>query len=234
VYKRQEQGDVVRVELLDGSGQIIDAPVRSIITSYLGLSAYADITALNRLVGDDDVVDGVHFDYDPMHEEALFAAIKAMPSAAAIALRRVSLENFHETLAQNLVIMTPVYLVLAGVIAFGVVYSTARIRLSERGRELASLRVLGFTRGEVAWVLFGELIVIIAASVPIGWLIGYGLTYAIVSALGGEQYDVPFVIEPDTYAMSALAVTVAAAISAMIVNRRIAGLDMIQVLKTRE
>lgn len=229
-----EVGDRVEVELLDGSGLIVEAPVRSIIQGYLSFAAYMDFSALNRLVRDDLVVSGVHVAYDPVHEAELFKQIKDLPNASAIALQRTSLRIFRETLAKNLLISTTVYLVMAGLIAFGVVYNSARIRLSERARELASLRVLGFTRGEVSWVLFGEFLIITLVSIPIGWAIGYVLTNALVRALESELYRVPFIVDAGTFASAGLVVLGVALISAWIVHRRVVDLDLIGVLKTRE
>jgi putative ABC transport system permease protein len=127
-----------------------------------------------------------------------------------------------------------VYVGLAAIIAIGVVYSFARISLSEQGRELASLRVLGFTRAEVAGVVHAELAAIVILAQPLGWAIGYGLALAMVLAFSSDLYRVPFVVGPDVYAKATLAVAGAAVASAWLVRLRIDRLDLIAVLKTRE
>jgi putative ABC transport system permease protein len=116
----------------------------------------------------------------------------------------------------------------------GVVYNFSRIALSEQGRELASLRVLGFTNREVAGVLFGELAAIVLLAQPLGWLIGYGIGLAMVAAFSSDFYRVPFVIEREVYAIASLVVLAAALVSALAIRGRINNLDMIEVLKTRE
>lgn len=164
----------------------------------------------------------------------LYPAIKQTPSIGTIALQSVSREKFRETIEENIVIMTTVYVAIAVIVAFGVVYNSARIQLSERARELASLRVLGFTRGEVSQVLLIELLVIALVSQPLGWVIGYGFAWAVVAGFESDLYSIPFVVNPRTFAFASLVVLSAAAASALIVRRRVDRLDLIRVLKTRE
>jgi putative ABC transport system permease protein len=130
--------------------------------------------------------------------------------------------------------MTFTYVALAVIVTFGVVYNSARIQLSERGRELASLRILGFTRGEASWILLGEIAILVVLAIPLGWALGYGLAALVAHNLDTELYRVPFIIERATYAKAAAAVIAAAAVSALLVRRRIDNLDLIAVLKTRE
>jgi putative ABC transport system permease protein len=146
----------------------------------------------------------------------------------------VSRRRFEETMQQNMNISLFVYFALAVIIAFGVVYNSARIQLSERARELASLRVLGFRRSEVSNILFIEVGVVVALAQPIGWLVGTGFGWLITQSLATDIFRVPFVIELRTYAVGTLVVAAAAFISAAIVRRRIDRLDLIRVLKTRE
>ena len=153
---------------------------------------------------------------------------------SGIAMQSASLAKFRETVAKNIYIMTTVYIGLSLIIAFGVVYNSARIQLSERAREFASLRVLGFTRGEVSRVLLTELGLLVALSIPLGWLIGYGFAWAVIRGFENDLYRVPFIIENGTYATASFIVLASAAISAAIVRRRIDRLDMVRALKTRE
>ena len=146
----------------------------------------------------------------------------------------MALQRFRDTLAQNITIMVTVYASLAAIIAFGVVYNFARISLSEQGREMASLRVLGFTRGEVSGLLLGELAVVVIVAQPLGWLIGYGFAWAMVTGFTSELYRVPLVVNREVYAWASLIVLAAAIVSGLVVRRRIDRLDMIEVLKTRE
>ncbi len=164
----------------------------------------------------------------------LYPVIKQTPSIGTIALQTVSRQKFRETIEENIVIMTTVYVSIAVIVAFGVVYNSARIQLSERARELASLRVLGFTRAEVSQVLLVELLVISLISQPLGWVIGYGFAFAVVAGFESDLYSIPFVVNPRTFAFASLVVLSAAAASALIVRRRVDRLDLIRVLKTRE
>jgi putative ABC transport system permease protein len=227
-------GERVEVEVLEGRRQTLFVPVSGIITGFIGLTAFMDLDRLNRLLGEGAVVSGVNLALDSNAREALFTELKATPTASFIALQYAALQKFRETLAQNVTIMITVYASLAAIIAFGVVYNFARISLSEQGREMASLRVLGFTRGEVSALLLGELAVVVIAAQPLGWLIGYTFAWVIAEGFRTELYRVPLVVNREVYAYASLIVLAAAMISGLVVRRRIDRLDLIEVLKTRE
>lgn len=228
------RGDIVDVELLTRGGRIARMAVTDVITGYIGLGAYMDLLSANTMMREADVVSGVHLALDRSQEAALFAELKETPVANAIVLKAVTLEKFAETLATNVTIMVAVYVSLAVVIAFGVVYNYARISLSERARELASLRVLGFSRHEVSLIVLMELAAIVVFAQPIGWALGALLASAIVSDFSSELYRMPLIIRPHMYAIASAVVIAAALVSALVVRRRIDRLDLVAVLKTRE
>ena len=228
------RGDLVTVEVLEGRRPVVSLPVSGISVGYVGLGAAMEIGALNRLMGEGAMVSGVSLQLDRAEDAAFYAAAKAAPKTELVSVTSLMLQRFRDTLAENITVMVTVYVVLAGIIAIGVVYNFARIALSEQGRELASLRVLGFTTGEVAGVLFGELGTVVLLAQPLGWLIGYGIAQAMVAAFSSDLYRVPFVIGREVFATASLVVCAAALVSALLIRSRINNLDMIEVLKTRE
>ena len=227
-------GDMVEVEVLEGQRQTIRQPVSAIITGFIGLTAYMNLDAMNRMLGDGEVISGAYLALDMDQRDTLFGVLKETPAASFIALQYAAVQKFRETLAQNVTIMITVYATLAAIIAFGVVYNFARISLSEQGREMASLRVLGFTKGEVSALLLGELAVVVLLAQPLGWLIGYLFAWTMAEGFRTELYRVPLVVNREVYGWASLVVLGAAAISGLVVRRRIDRLDMIEVLKTRE
>jgi putative ABC transport system permease protein len=227
-------GDEAEVELLELGHRIVSVPITGIVQSYVGLAVYMNADALDRMIGDGPRVSGVRVAVDASRLADLYSAVKRTPAVASIALQGLSRERFRETIEQNITIMTTVYTVLAVIITFGVVYNSARIQLSERARELASLRVLGFTRGEVSSVLLIELGVIVALAQPLGWLLGYLLSWSVVKGFESDLFRIPFVVNQSTFAVASLVVIVVAALSALIVRRRIDAFDLVRVLKTRE
>lgn len=228
------RGDTVAIELLEGRRGTYRAVVSDVIQQYFGLGAYMDLAALNAMLDDPPLVSGAHIAFDNSSESSLFAAIKATPAIAGIALQRVSLRRFRETLRENINIMTSIYISLSVIIAFGVVYNSARVQLSERGRELASLRVLGFTRGEVTRILLTELAILVLLAQPLGWVLGYGFGWLVIQGFSSDLYTAPFIIETSTYARASLVALASAAASAVLIRRRVDTLDLIEVLKTRE
>ena len=193
-----------------------------------------EIGALNRLMDEGPMITGLNLMIDAEQDAAFYAAAKSAPKTELITVTALSLERFRETLAENMTVMITVYVTLATIIAVGVVYNFSRIALSEQGRELASLRVLGFTNREVAGVLFAELATVVLLAQPIGWLIGYSIALAMVAAFSSDIYRVPLVMGREVFATASLIVLAAALVSAFAIRGRINNLDMIEVLKTRE
>jgi putative ABC transport system permease protein len=192
------QGDMVEVAFVEKGRRTVQLPVSEVIQSYLGLVAYMDIEALNDSLGDGRLVSGANVSFDSGERKALFDAIQETPAVMGIALQGISLQKFRETIARNIAMTSSVYISLAIVIAFGVAYNSARIQFSERARELASLRVLGFTNAEVSRVLLSEFAFFAIVAIPIGWALGYSLAYAVVAGFDSELYRIPFIISSAT------------------------------------
>ena len=227
-------GDKLIVEVLEGNRPALEIPVAAFISQYIGVSAYMDLAALNRLMHEGNAISGVYLAADPRHHPGIFRRLKETPRVAGTEIREKSISKFYETMGETMLIFTFINTLLAGIIAFGVVYNSARIALSERSRELASLRVLGFTRGEISYILLGELSVLTLAAIPLGFIIGRVMCDYIAEGLKTDIMRVPLILEPDTYAFAALVVLISACISSLIVRRRLDHLDLIAVLKTKE
>ncbi len=227
-------GELIDVELTRKDGRIETAVVTGVVQSYVGLTAYGEINFIDRLLRDGHQISGVNITIDSNRLNDLYAAVKQMPFIASIALLDNSRNRFRETIEQNITTMTSVYVILAVIITFGVIYNSARIQLSERARELASLRVFGFTKAEVSWVLMVELGIIVILAQPLGWSLGYGFAWSVVRGFESDLFRIPFVIDASTFAWASIVVLTAASASALIVRRRVNRLDLIRVLKTRE
>ena len=229
-----DRGDVVVLEVLEGARPVLQVPVADVVDEYIGTNVYSEIGALRRLMREGETLSGAFLAVDRAAEPALYRRVKRSPRVAGVLLKRATVESFEKTIARNFTIITTVNMLFAAVIAFGVVYNTARISLSERSRELATLRVIGFRRAEISYILLGELAALVAVAIPIGLLLGYGMSAAILELFQTELYRIPFVIAPRTFARAGFVTLVAAAISAAAVRRRLDRLDLVAVLKTRE
>ncbi len=227
-------GDRVQVEQLQGERRRFELPVAGTVKEFIGISAYLELDAMNRVLGEGERYSQALLTIHPDRAAELYRVLEERPGIAAVGSRKAAIENFYETMAESLLIFTYIATLLATLIAFGVLYNTARIALGERGRELASLRVLGFTRGEVAYILVGELGVLTFAAIPVGCLVGYGLALIVVSGLQSELFRVPAHITTATFASATLVVLVCAFAASLIVVHRVRHLDLVEVLKTRE
>jgi putative ABC transport system permease protein len=227
-------GDTLVVETLTGNREQRTVPVVGIVRDLIGLFAYMDLDAVNRLMGEGDSFSGFSVRLDQLQSDTFFRHLKEFPRVATVASKASMLQNFRETSARNVLYFTTILTAFAAVIAIGVVYNNARIALQERAWELASLRVLGFTRGEVSTFILGELAIELAAAIPLGCIGGYLLSWTIVAMSHNDMISIPIIIAPRTYAFAALAIIIAGTGSAMVVRRRIDQLDLVGVLKTRE
>ena len=227
-------GDSVDVDLLEGARRTVSLPVVATVEDYFGIKGMMDKEALRKLMRETAVVNSVNLSLDESRKDEFYAAVKSMPTVSGVALQRVSLANFRKTVALLITTMASIYTGLAAVIAFGIVYNNARISLSERARELASLRVLGFTRGEVLRILLLELAILTLVAQPPAWLMGYGLAWIMKTNLAGELMRVRLVVEHSTYVTATAVVVLAAIASAAVVRNRINRMDLVAVLKTRD
>ena len=227
-------GERVRVEIEQGKRRELTLVVNGTVREMMGLNAYMQRDALNQALGDGDLSNGFVLSLERGSETAFLAATQALPRAAGSFSKATMLRNMQELTARNILIMSSVLTAFATVIAVGVVYNNARIALAERAWELASLRVLGFTRGEVSALVLGEMAIVIAIALPLGMVMGWALVHLIAGLLKSDQFFFPVLIQPRTYATAAIAVLASAAASAAVVRRRIDRIDMVSALKVRE
>ncbi len=228
------RGDALTIEVLEGARPERTAVVAGLADELIGLSAYMNDRALNRLMREADTISGAYLSVDPNAAPRLYSLLKQTPAVSGVAIREMMLASFLETIARSLTISTTVLIGFACIIAFGVVYNGARIALSERGHELASLRVLGFTRREIAVMLLGEQSILTIAAIPAGFAIGFGICGLLVKLTSSELYRLPLVVSGATYSFSFAVVAAAAFLSGLLVLGRLYNLDLVAVLKTRE
>ncbi len=227
-------GDMVQLQITQGRRVQREVPVSAIVQSYLGTSASMSLEALNRLLAEDGQISGAHLLIDDKQAMLLFRHLKQLPAVAGIGLQDQMQRAFYDTLDESLGTFTFFNTLFATLIVVGVVYNSARVSLSERGRELASLRVLGLTRAEVSWILLGELGLLTLLALPLGAALGYLLAAFMVQSFDTDLFRIPLVVSPATFGYAGLVVVLSALASGLIVRRRIDRLDLVAVLKTRE
>jgi putative ABC transport system permease protein len=227
-------GDAVTIEVLEGQRPVLRTLVAGTVDDTMGLAAYMNAITLHRLLREGDTLSSAALLVDSAAETELSRALKRTPAVAGAAFKQRMLENFREILSRNMNLMIGMNLLFAGIIAAGVVYNAARVSLSERSRDLASLRVLGFRRSEVSMILLGELALLTLAALPVGAVLGYALSKAIAGTVDSEVYRFPLLVTPQSVAWAFLAVIAASAASGLLVRRRLDSLDLVAVLKARE
>lgn len=227
-------GDRIEIEVLEEKRPKRTVVITGFIDEMIGYSAYMDIHALHQVLAESPKLSGARLLVDPDQRDTLYHHIKTLPKVAGATLRTSAYDIFNDTTAKMQLVSTGIMALFAAIIAVGVVYNSARVILAERSRELASLRVIGFTRTEVSTILLGELAAQIILAIPIGWAWGYGLAAALIAGLSSEMFRFPLIIQPKTYAFAALVILTSGFITAFVVRRKLDQLDLVAVLKTRE
>ncbi|HWN86142.1 MAG TPA: ABC transporter permease [Vicinamibacterales bacterium] len=227
-------GDEVSLDVLEGQRPTRRVLVTGLVDDIMGLSAYMDLAALHQMMREGEVANSALLLIDAAQEGELAAELKVLPAVAGAGFKRAVIQSFREVMAANMSVSILINLIFAAIIAFGVVYNAARVSLSERSRELASLRVLGFTRAEISLILMGELALLTLVALPVGGLFGYALSAAIVGMIDSEVYRFPLYVSRQAVALAFLGIIAATVFSGLVVRRKLDQLDLVAVLKIRE
>jgi putative ABC transport system permease protein len=227
-------GDTVTLEILEKGSRARPVIVAALADELIGMYGYMKISELNRVIGEGRVISGAYLSIEPGMLPSVVDQLGQIPGVGGTATRQAMLESFDKQIAESLRLTVMIVVSLASVVALGVIYNGIRIALSERSRELASLRVLGFTRREAAALLFGEQGIINLLGTPLGLVLGLGLAYWIAIGFKSELYRFPVVVLPHTYLFAAMVIAVGGVGAVLLMKRRVYNLNLVAVLKTRE
>ncbi len=227
-------GDTMLVEVLEGRRPTLELPVMRLYETYIGMPAYMHLDSLNSLLLERPSLEYANLLIDDRYEAELYRELKGMPKVSAVMIKQAAIETFYDTMAETLLIFVTFFSIFAFALGFGVIYNSARISLSERGRDLATLRVLGMTRLETAYILLAEVGLLVLFALPLGCAAGYVLASIMTAGFETELFRIPLVIESSTYGLAMLLALVSTVVSAAFVRQRLQNLDLIAVLKTRE
>jgi len=227
-------GDVIDIEVLEGRRPTLTVPVVKLYETYIGTPAFMDLDSMNRLMLERPTIDYANLLIDERYAAELYKELKAMPEVSAVMIKQAAVETFYKTMAETMLIFVGFFTIFAFALGFGVIYNSARVSLSERGRDLATLRVLGMTRFETAYILLAEVGLLVVVALPAGCIFGYMLASIMTAGFETELFRVPLVIHSSTYGKAMLLALASTAVSAAFVWQRLENLDLIAVLKTRE
>ncbi|PJI84313.1 putative ABC transport system permease protein [Yoonia maricola] len=227
-------GDTVDARFLGGRQETHPLIVTNTIAQYFGIGAYMDLDYVNGLLRQSPRISTINVSLDDTQVLDLHDRLKDVPNLAGIVMMSDTRQSFAETIAENIGIINTIYIIIAVLITVGVTYNGARIQLSERSRELASLRILGFTRGEVSYILIGETMLLAVLAQPLGWWIGTLIAAGMFNSFSSDLYNLPLVFEPAVYAKASFVVLLASFASVMIVRRSLDKQNLVSVMKVRE
>ena len=224
-------GDEIVAKVLEGRERELAVPIVGLAEDFAGMAAYMEVRALNRLMLEGDLITGAHLVVRADRWDDFLRAVKDTPRLAGCVIKNSIRDGFRKTTGESIGLLQKMYMVFATIVAFGIIYNSARISLSERARELATLRVLGFSRGEVGAVLVGELVVLTVVALPLGLALGSGFAKGILASVNTETVRLPLVLTASNYAFSVLVVALASALSALFAARKISEINVVSALK---
>lgn len=227
-------GDLLVVEALEGRRPVRTLPLVALAEDFTGIAAYMEIHAINRFLGEGDVITGASITLDAARRAEFLASLQDIPRISTVAIKESMRKSFRETTAQSMGLIQTIYMTFSVIVAFGVIYNNARISLAERARELATLRVVGMTQREVGAVIVIELLILAILAVPLGLALGTGLATLIISSVSTETVRLPLVFTSHTYSFAIMIVAIASTLSALVVLRKLRQLDLIAALKAPE
>lgn len=227
-------GDEVTVEALQGRRPTFRTTVAGIMEDFSGLSAYMNIRELNELMREQHTMTGAYIVSDAARSESLYRELRETPRVVAVNVKSATVAAFEQTIAEMIGMMRSFLIGFSVIIACGVVYNSARISLSEKARDFATLRVIGFTRGEISAIQLGEQAILTGVAIPAGLVLGYFLAWVVSNSSDSELIRIPFVVYPSTFVLAAIVVIIASIVSGLIVRRRLDRLDLVSALKSRE
>lgn len=227
-------GETILLEPLEGDRRARAVRVAGLVDEMFGMQAYLTSDELHRILDETPTINTAMLSVERDRSGAVLRRLRDFPAIAGAVRLEDTIEHFRDQSAQSTETTSTVLTLFAITIAIGVVYNNARVALSMRSRELASLRVLGFTRAEIARILSLELALQIALAIPIGWVLGYVIIGAMLRTTDQEIFRLSPIVTTGTYALATLITLAAGVASALLVRRKLDRLDLIGVLKTRE
>ena len=227
-------GDLIEMETLEGRRRVLRMPLAGVVSEPFGVQAYLPLASLDRALGEGERVSGAVLSVDSAVLPELFESLQSRPAVVAVSQRRIGMRNFYDSMAETILTFTLIATLFGVVITAGVVYSSARVALSERSRDLASLRVLGFTEAEVGYLLLGELALLTVLAIPLGFLLGNGLITLLVFGYDSDLFRIPHYVSAATYGIAGVTTLATALLCGSLIWRRIRRLDLIGVLKAHD
>ncbi len=227
-------GDILTIEVTEGRQPVLEVPVTRVASTLIGAPAYMQMAALNGVMSEPGRISGARLRVDEARADEVYRHLKDMPTVAGVSVSENARASLQKLMDQGAGSARYIMGAVAFIITFGIVYNAARIAQNERSRDLASLRVMGFSKGETAFVLLGELAIITLVALPVGSLVGYALTFAIARGFSSELYQIPAYFDPFSHGFSAAFIIVAAVVSGLLVERDLNRMDLVTVLKSRD
>ena len=227
-------GDRLRLEILDLEKTVVTVPVVATSTTLLGAPAYMEIEALGEILGSHELMTSAKLQLEDGAESAVLHQLDSFPNLASATLQSTIRASFQELMDRGAGVTRYIMLLVSAIITFGITYNAARIAFSERAHDLASLEIIGMTKGEVGYILLGEMLLVTLVALPLGAMVGYLLTDAIARGFSTDLYTIPAEVAASSVALAGLSVIASALISALFMLRDVYRLDIISALKSRE
>lgn len=227
-------GDNVHLEIKDTINKEFEFKIEAIVDDFIGSQFYVNLDFINKLLSQQEQVSVVSIVIDPKYSAEIYDQLKVLPMVSSVVIKESALKTFTETSAKFILTFSIILFSFALIISVGVIYNNARVLLSERSIDYGSLRVLGFYANEVFRLIFGDLILLIVLSLPLGAGLGAYLGYLSIRMIHNEAIQIPFIIYPTTFVYGVLAIVLSAVLSLYWMSHKVKEIDLVKILKVRE
>lgn len=213
-----------------------DVPVQYVIDNYLGNAAYLTESTYEKYFGTSADPNGFFINLvsdDAAEQEAFANELTDNETFMTVTSTQKMSEEFSQSFS---LINTVVYviIVLAAALAFVVLFTLSTTNISERIRELATIKVLGFRKREVNHYVNKETILLTALGMICGIPLGYAFSQSLTYVLKMPSIYFAVTIEPLSYVYACALTLFFAWLVALLSNRALAKIDMIEALKSVE
>ena len=229
-------GDYVEVIPVKGERKVHKLPVVEGINSMIGLAVYADYQWLNRTLGQENVINEVRVlvTHDSNGEKRFLQKIKEMPNLETLTDLGEQKSALNKQLNGAMRVSAVIMIVFAAVIFLGAILNGTLIALSERRREMATFRTMGYFDKEVGRLFLRENLLNTLIGSLIGLPLGYLMLVASMKGFVSDAYSFPAALDPLSYIYTMVLAVIFVLISQVVVMRNIQKQNWVEALSLKE
>ncbi len=227
-----KRGDMLTIEALNKPGIERQVTVKGLVEEYMGGSGFMELDVLNGVLQEGSTINNalINLRYNSGN---FVRDIEGMAYVQSVREPDDMVKQYNEYMGLMYAYIG-VIITLSCIMGFAIIYNTTTISIMERKRELASLRIMGFTNKKVSELIFNENTAVSVMGLIVGMPLGRFMGVQMLNYVPEDMMSLPLVIFPKTYVLAAVTVALFVILAQMANMRRISRMDLVEVMKSRE